>query len=80
MLLQQPNTCGDVKPVSSPGERYTCPKLYEYDEAKEDSAKPSPDTCCRVSNAAAAVAVVTIAAAMAFWTQKAATAAAVAAA
>lgn len=45
----QPASCGDVKPISNPGERYTCPKLSEYDEAKDETAKPSADTCCRVS-------------------------------
>jgi len=44
----QPAACGDVKPISNPGERFTCPKLTEYDESKDETARPSVGTCCKV--------------------------------
>lgn len=45
---QQPASCADVAPMSSPGKRFACPKLMEYDASKDGVAAPSADACCKV--------------------------------
>lgn len=48
----QPASCGDFKPISSPGQRFTCPALSEYDEAHDETQKPSAQACCRPATCA----------------------------
>lgn len=52
VLLLQPKTCGDLKPVTSPGKaRYQCPIGQTLNTNNLNRGPPSDTLCCKVSAA-----------------------------